>query len=128
MTSETKFRLALSLLLLALGLLVAKNVFGGPPPLISIDVIPKVATANPYKSMTFRVRFRIEPNENNREFAYFATCGVESKTSIRKVDATTFTFFEELTVVETCQFQVCLSRLGEKTPHCVKQEVLVPGG
>lgn len=124
MTSETRFRIGLSILLLAFGLLVAKNVFGQ----VKLDVAPRLAITNPYKATTFRVRFRIEPHPDNREYAYFASCGGEEISSIRKIEYVTYTFFENLIVLNRCLFQVCISRLGLKNPICVRQEVGTGGG
>ncbi len=139
MTSDTRFKLALFLLLTALGVILVSNLRGmdslpssdtlaiRPSP-ITLDVIPKITVRNEHRKTAFRVYFRIESNEDNREYAYSATCGSELKSSIRQVQAVSYTIFEELTVLENCWFQVCLSRIGEKTPFCVKQEVKVEGG
>lgn len=141
MASETKFRLALSLLLLALGLLVAKNAFGQescmgtfplPKPVgskispVTIDVTPKVVATNPYKQTVFHVLIRILEHPDNTEYGYSATCGSELQSSIKTIDKITYDFSEKLTVVSSCVFQVCVARRGLKYPLCVKQEVIVP--
>ncbi len=173
MVTDTKFRLALSILLLAYMLIVARNVFGqgmmgtfplpkivgmtGSPvtlnvlPLIvlvdphqlkefplpkvvgtsgsvTLDVQPMIVLVDPHQLKEFRVRFRIEPNGDNREYSYAATCGAEVKSSIRKIDQITYTMFEHLTVLETCVFEVCVSRVGIKKPLCARRKVPAEGG
>lgn len=142
MTSDTKFRLALSLLLAALTLLLVRNVVAqgmlGTFPLprivgmatkmpspVTIDVVPKVVLPNTYT--TFRVRIRVEPHPDNREYAYNATCGSELRSSIRQIDFVSYTFYDYLTTVADCTFRVCISRLGMKNALCARQEVLTGG-
>lgn len=150
MTSETFYRIWWTILLVAFLLLVGRTLLFGqqvegamgsyplpkivgmsgqdkkPPPPISMEILPKIAQINPYKTQTFRVRFRIEEHPDNREYAYSATCGSEIKSTIREVDAVSYTRFEELTVVASCVFQVCVSRVGKKYPICIQQGVTVP--
>lgn len=125
MTGETKFRLALTFLLLGLFSLLMKNLFA--KDILTLDVKPIVALVNPHKPQTFRVRFWIEPSEDNREYAYQATCGGELKSSIRTIHEVFYTVFEDLYVLSDCTFQVCISRVGMKVPLCVKQKVLTGG-
>ena len=93
---------------------------------ITLDVVPKVVTTNPYKVAQFRVRIRIVPHPDNREFSYFASCGGRAISSIREVDREVYTYFESFVVLQNCEFQVCLSRVGWKYPVCEKQEVRTP--
>lgn len=91
---------------------------------ITIGVYPQVALVNPYKSVVFRVLFRIPEHEQNRLWSYAATCGAEERLSQHPVDTVSVTIYEELVVLGPCIFQACVHR-ADTTNHCAFVEVHV---
>lgn len=141
-TSELFGRVLFALTMVGIIFLVSRNIYGQEKekpvrvPTITIDVMPKVSFANPYKQVSFRVRLRITEHAGNRIWSYFATCGAEIKSSQRPVDRVTYEWIDELTVLEQCFFQGCVHRIvvdeTKKPPKqevknfCSHQEVTVP--
>lgn len=102
------------------------------PPPISIDILPKIALANPYKRQTFRIRIRIERDDRNRRYSFAGDCGSDAHSHQRDVEGSdapiTYTFTHELTVVQSCIFQACVHRIegGKVKNYCAHQEVKTP--
>lgn len=126
-TSDTKFKLALCLLLIGLLLIFARNVLGAEKAVL-IDIQPRVTATSPYKQVMFRVRITIPRHKDNKLWSYTASCGDEIKSSQRELNAgsaVTYTWFEELKVTEDCIFQVCIHRAekGKVKNYCDYQGV-----
>ena len=127
MTSETKFRLALTFLLLSLALLVVKNVFGDEPA-VKLEVSPRVYSVMPYAKNTFRVKWQIRKDSNNREYSVSYLCeSGEERLSSRGMNGENepYTFPEWYPNINTggsCVFEVCVYR-NDKSRKCVNQQV-----
>jgi hypothetical protein len=129
MSSETKFRLSLILLLTALFGLVAKNVLAEE---VTISVLPKVAITNPYTVTTFRIFWQIPQHKDNRMYSISYSCGSDIHSSQRDLEgdkaAVSYTRYTDLRVVSNCLFLVCVHRLEEGSVRnfCAHQEITTP--
>lgn len=105
-------------ILLAL-VLSALLTFGGDlraEPVIVASVTPQVALKNPYQRTTFRLKWVIEPHEDNRRMSIAFTCGSEVHSAQREIDkmsARTTERFVEILVVDDCSFTACVVRISE---------------
>jgi hypothetical protein len=100
-----------------------------PPPAIKIDLLPKIAMADPHRRVTFRVRTTIEPNDLNRHYSIAADCGYNAYGSQRGIESITDTRYIEMTIVQDCVFVACVYRLENKKAksYCVTQVVPTVG-
>lgn len=94
-------------------LLLGMLAISATTPAIQLDVYPRVAVVNPYKTSTFRVMIRIPEHKDNRLYSYSADCGGEVKSGQREIRAITEMWFEELHVKSDCYFLACLHRIVE---------------
>lgn len=94
---------------------------------IKLNVLPKVALANPYKATTFRIVVRVEPHPDNRILSLSADCGGNAYSSQHEVDQITYTRFYEMKVVRDCSFVACVNRItnGKVVRFCDPQVVPV---
>lgn len=106
---------SLFLLVASILLLLSIKARGDEKP-ITIDVLPKVVMANPYKATNFRVKIRVAENPDNRILSYSADCGGKSYAGQQEVDRINYTIFFELKVAGDCYFQACVHRI-EKGKH-----------
>lgn len=146
MASETRYRIALTILLLALLGLVARNVFAqetkprfkvevvGKADVepLKIDVMPKFVIPMPYKRTTFRVRWRIDPHADNRKYRLESECdGGEKYASEQALDGenekATREVFQEFHG-GPCYFTIVLLRIVEGKEKLIvrRQEVTAP--
>lgn len=149
---EFLYRVWLTVLLIAVAMMVARAAFSQPegsmgtyplprivgmsdrkpavrtPPPVSIEVWPKIAIPNPYKSTTFHTRWKIEPHRDNRSYTLSMDCGEYHSSSQGldgENDAKTRDRFDDLRVVEFCVFRACVYRTGGKQ-FCVEQKISTP--
>ena len=121
---ENAYRITFALLIATVMVLAGCQIARSGQKPITIDAYPKAALLG--SRTAFRVRIRIEENDNNRRYSYAADCGVESKYSQGPVDFVTQTRFEIMTIGGKCFFQACVHRIeGSKVKnYCDVQEVL----
>lgn len=117
-------RLMFWFLLLA-GILTASAIAKGE---ITLDVAPKVALPDPYKSQTFRVRVRVAEHPDNRVLSLSADCGSNAYSSQHDVDQVTYTRYYEMRVRGDCTFQACVFRNtnGKVVRFCAPVVVKTP--
>lgn len=107
MTSETRFKLALVLLLLALGLLIVRNAIADQ--IITLDVAPKFGFVSPTKPVTVRLLIRIERHELNRRLDIAWLWGSE-QLPLDQYSPAVYTKFYDIWENEV--FRACLQRVG----------------
>lgn len=95
-----------------------------PRSRIGLDVVPKAVLVG---WRTFRIRVRIEPDLQNRKRTFLGDCGSDfhlSEEDLDKDSPTTFTWYEDFSVVSDCVFEACVYQ-GKY--YCTDQNVPVGG-
>lgn len=101
------------------------GVVAKPPPELTLDVVPKFVIPNPFKSQTFRIRWRVEPHPDNRKYRFESECdGGEASISEGEIDSITMTIFRDYRG-GPCHFSICVIRSTGKR-ICRQQEVNSP--
>ena len=125
MTSDTRFKIALAILLTAFALLFVRNTFAEDKD-ISLDVYPRAYIGG--RTTTLRVRWQIAKHKDNRAYsiAYACESGEES-VRVRDMNGVNepYTFpewFPNINASGVCSFYACVYRVDGKR-RCERIEV-----